>query len=395
MCQLLFLCVGRCCDVTNRIASIVTRVMMLLCTCATMAALVLCVSVAIGAKDRLAAVTDSWYERLVHTQNFTLGAVDEEKESIHAVSIGSPSARFTVMVVCGMHPREQITVAICERWKSMLFGTTAGDDRENQRADYLLETLGLRNHFEIVIISNANPLGSAYMQITNNTCWRGNARGVDLNRNWPLAPHLRECASVASQDDAHSPRAKRMEKAYSAGEKPFSEPETRALDLALMYYSPHMLLSVHSGTTAIMTPYDSCSDMSPLNYNHLVQVAKWLRPGEWCQVGNSAQLAGYHANGTLVDYAYAQLGVPLAYTLEVYEPPEHINNTTTDTDCSAAFQPDDDDDDDDDALRHAISAWDSTLLRLVFATEQDVAMLHAMVQWYHSYAATPREKKKE
>ena len=228
---------------------------------------------------------------------------------------GPSEADLRVVIVCGQHPREAFSRVLCERWALLL-------------ERYPPERV------RVVIVPDSNPDGTALWATGADrfACWRGNARGVDLNRNWPP---LEQCVYELDTD------ASVLEREWSHGETPFSEWETRALDRLLRSVEPDLLLNVHTGALALLTPYDACGARSPVNRRDLVRVANWLRSDgvcEECVVGGGAQVL-YPAAGTLIDYAHHFLRVPLVYTLEAFAPPLRPVGELTPQECRRLFSP--------------------------------------------------------
>lgn len=225
---------------------------------------------------------------------------------LDVVEFGPPhnETLFTVVVVCGLHPREAITRDVCNGWIDWL--------------DAYDGPMRIR----IVIVANANPSGT---KLQNETCWRGNGRGVDLNRNWPLL----DCEAYGDNGVVL------LEEEWPSGAKPFSEWETQQLDHLLRVEMPQLLLAIHSGIEAILTPYDAC-DRSPINYIDHVKLGKWMRYGicDECVVSSAPRIL-YYARGTMTDYAYHVLGVPLVFTIEIYA----SNEPTSTEDCAKLFSP--------------------------------------------------------
>lgn len=258
---------------------------------------------------------------------------------------GPREADLRVMVVCGQHPREQFSRALCARW-----------------AQLLEHYPPWRVHVRLVM--DANPLGTALWERGGAAyeCWRGNARGVDLNRNWPPLPH---CVHEPADDKAQDATAP-LESEWSRGPAPFSEWETCALDALLLEQAPDVLLNVHTGALAMLTPYDGCRERSPTNRRQLIQLAHWLRYEvcDECVVGSGAQ-ALYPASGTLVDYAHHYAQVPLALTLELYEPTggeqrQELLRSVAQLRCARFFSPD------NSTLAYGehLRRWDRMVLRL-------------------------------
>jgi hypothetical protein len=257
--------------------------------------------------------------------------------TLDVVMHGAEDAPFRVLVVCGFHPRERITRELCARWNTLLA------ERPPTRV-------------RIDVVADVNPEGTAL----NASCWRGNARGVDLNRNWPP---IAEC--VYDVHEATKSFVRYSEEEWSHGEAPFSEWETRTLDAITRHASPDLVLAVHSGVLAFLMPYDSC-ERSPANINELARLGGWLRHGvcdKYCPVARSAFWLG-SASGTYTDYVYHTLGVPLVYTLEVYKPPDD------ECECEHAFSPPP-----GAPTAATLARWDPLLLKVAHANNDDFTTL--------------------
>lgn len=121
--------------------------------------------------------------------------------------------------------REGRNIVACERGDTSKPATLVlGQMHGNEKAGYwtarrlmTMSTLPRGSHFWI--IPTMNPDGFA-----RNS--RHNARGVDLNRNFPQAWKARSAP-------------------YYAGPRPASEPETRAVIAFVRKYQPHTTVSIH------------------------------------------------------------------------------------------------------------------------------------------------------
>jgi len=208
--------------------------------------------------------------------------------SLTVHTFGPEDALLSVVIVCGMHPREGITRDVCEDWVRTL------QDAPPTR-------------MHVTLVPDANPEGRE--MLAQDECWRGNARGVDLNRNWPPLA----CDSPPAQDGNQL-----LETELSHGPYALSEWETQELAAVLTMWQPDVLLAIHSGIEAFLTPFDACAK-TPRNYHDHVKLAKWLRHGvcDQCTVAQSPRLL-YYSQGTMTDWAYAELRVPLVLTVEMY-----------------------------------------------------------------------------
>lgn len=275
-----------------------------------------------------------------------------------------------IAVVCGLHPRELISAKLCARWSAML--RTRVPPRPG--ISIMLAAIVHRG----AAADTANGFG--------DPCWRGNEHGVDLNRNWMPVPecyaellplHNNTLASEQQQREAEAQR------------------ETIALNNLLREWMPHVLLAIHSGTRAVLTPYDSC-DRTPDNWPDMLRFARWLTSEACpdCTISASPRALDYWAHGTLTDYATYWLEVPLALTLEIYEDRRaihelHLRSLAAETQqrdseslltpelCATLFTPPD-----EVRMEHALAEWDSVLRRLALIGDDDLAELIRMTYGY-------------
>jgi hypothetical protein len=135
--------------------------------------------------------------------------------------------------------------------------------------------------------------------------------------------------------------------------------------------SPDILISLHSGMRALLTPYDACAEVSPHNYGRLMQFGHWLRMGvcDDCTLTQSP-LVLYRAPGTLTDWAYGVLGVPFVYTWELWAPPSPTRS------CSQAFSPPLN----TPSYAAKLTEWDSAIYRLA---HMDTETWSTLLTWLH------------
>ena len=118
----------------------------------------------------------------------------------------------------------------------------------------------------IRILRDLNPDGTAARQ-------RPNARGHDLNRNWP---------------------ARNFNPQSSGGPAPLSEPETRALDRDLRAFKPDVVVVLHSISFGPLVNYDGPADKLAMAF---VGAARTVSPGWHVRAD-----MGYEAPGSLGSY---------------------------------------------------------------------------------------------
>jgi protein MpaA len=130
----------------------------------------------------------------------------------------SAEGRRCVLILAGVHGDEPKGVNLARRLLESLDGNTSG-----------VETAA-----RAVIVPVANPDGYAVRH-------RRNARGVDINRNFPTS------------DWRPSPKRSRMH----GGDAPASEPETLAIMKAVRICDPCVIVSIHSiGKRRFCNNYD-------------------------------------------------------------------------------------------------------------------------------------------
>jgi hypothetical protein len=228
-----------------------------------------------------------------------------------------------VMFLCGVHGREYATVLVCQDIERRLAATH-------------------QDRFAWKVIPEVNPDGISLARDQGKSCHRGNGRGVDLNRNWP---------PIRKNFDAESswvPERKTWE--VNPGDKPFSEAETRWIKKEIEQFKPHLLLEFHTGECAMLSPYQSVF-VPPNNHREHMKFSHWLLHEQLGFKRNECKRGAglttlYQAVGTLMDYAYEVLEVPMVFIVETYSTPNITMRTkpTSDLDaseCKAVFVPSD------------------------------------------------------
>lgn len=247
------------------------------------------------------------------------------------------SSPVRVYVACGFHGREWATVDLCEAMKRRVeeLQSRATADRPFW-TDWYFDT-------------NVNPDGvRAARTVDGSECQRGNSRGVDINRNFPPikcpfggAPARPPFMRMVGRDAEDYP-----------GASPLSEYESRQVVAHIREFRPDIALFIHTGTVGLMLPYDSCFEPAgTTDVLRMVEVA-----------GRIAEVVGIDktkiaksttrmspAVGTATDYAFEEMGVPFAFTVETYEMPVKCEGARellrkpsaryTSADCVKAFVP--------------------------------------------------------
>lgn len=210
------------------------------------------------------------------------------------------------MVACGWHGREWATAELCRDWQQRFASA-----KPSCAVDWL-------------VIPEVNPDGIEAARSGKNPCQRCNARGVDLNRNFPPPERCPASVPPIRMTEQEARQLGPWNETYP-GERPLSEIESQRIAEAARQFDPDVLLLVHSGGDLISLPYDSCwsADEDPLYKRQLI-LGRWMarmvnisRERVW-----PGQSVLYAALGTFGDYARAFLDVPFVYTLETYETSE-------------------------------------------------------------------------
>ncbi len=153
-------------------------------------------------------------------QRSTVLGYSRQHRPIVAYELGNPAARFKAVVLGSMH-------GYYERAGEQVVGS--------------ILTSPVSSLIDLWVIPTMNPDGDALGQ-------RGNAAGVDLNRNWPVGWIY--IPPTGSKIDSH----------YS-GPSPLSEPETLAMYHFLTALRPNRLVSMHQPLDGVDTTDGGARDI--------------------------------------------------------------------------------------------------------------------------------------
>ncbi|MES3010815.1 MAG: M14 family zinc carboxypeptidase [Pseudomonadota bacterium] len=142
------------------------------------------------------------------------GARSVRGQPIYQRDVAVPEPRLRVLVVGGMHGDEMSASALALRWLALAQADPA--------------------EVSWRFIPVLNPDG-----MFRTTPQRTNARGVDLNRNFPT-PHWQRDSRVYWEQ-----RTRKDPRRYP-GPRPLSEPESRHLNNEMDRFQPHLIVSVHA-----------------------------------------------------------------------------------------------------------------------------------------------------
>lgn len=190
------------------------------------------------------------------------------------------------MILCGVHGDEITPVKFCYDILQHL---------------YQIEDQTKFDNNLIVVVPIANP-DSFFKKWPTRT----NARGVDVNRNFPTRDWKKK-AHVIWRDRY------RKDKRRNPGKKPTSEPETLFQVNLIKRYKPNKIISVHAPLTIL--DYDGPT-VATENFHHLAHEANNLL------VQMSKKAKGYRIKnypffpGSLGNYAGNERNIP-TYTLEL------------------------------------------------------------------------------
>ncbi|KAH8380025.1 hypothetical protein KR009_008539 [Drosophila setifemur] len=213
------------------------------------------------------------------------------------------NSRNTVFIEAGTHAREWISI-------------TTALNCIYQLTERYTRNIEVLRKLRFIIVPLVNPDGYEYSR-TKNLNWRKNRRphkasklvGTDCNRNYDIF-----WSSGPSKTNRNTFK----------GEHPFSEPETRAMRNTLERLSPNLLffLSLHSYGQCIMYPFGYCRD-SPFYWRELSSLANSGRTaiksynGREYRTGSISCLTKRTIAGSVVDYVYGVLKVPMALVMEL------------------------------------------------------------------------------
>lgn len=176
----------------------------------------------------------------------------------------------------------------------------------------LADAVLARGDVTVVPVLNPDGRSAAFASLSRRRPYvnapRGNANGVDLNRNWPV---------VAGAEDHWSPWSGtgRRRLPWFRGAAPLSEPETAAFADLLRRLRPTAMLNLHSLGRILTYPWSSRAD-EPADRIRFEAVAeafvaaqprwryRWKQSSAW-----------YPILGASNDYAYERYGT-LAMTVE-------------------------------------------------------------------------------
>lgn len=260
----------------------------------------------------------SWLElaSVQHPNRLKLEKVQAEDDPLElpVVTITDYEApeddKVDVMMVFGEHARELISAEVGLWLVRTLLGESDAIEEGNEVSDALgrffpeerrPESFGawasaLLKHVRFTIVAVENPSMRQAVE-RGEYCLRGNARGNDLNRNWPF----------------------HWDNTTTSGTAPLSEPESRIiLKVAEGLSNLQAYVAVHSGEYAVYYPWDHTM-VEPIGIPAgMGELMSSLSGQCVCNAGPGGKTATYLAFGTSMDYFFKELKVPYSLTFEVY-----------------------------------------------------------------------------
>jgi hypothetical protein len=146
------------------------------------------------------------------------GAHSVNGTPIWRTDVGSDKAKLRVLVIGTIHGDELSATSLALHWVNLA---------RSQPVD-----MGLPVHWRFVPV--VNPDG-----VTARRPQRGNAHGVDLNRNFPTKNWEHEASVYWAKRTGKDRRR-------WPGPKPLSEPETRYIVEEMQSFKPHLIVSIHA-----------------------------------------------------------------------------------------------------------------------------------------------------
>lgn len=146
------------------------------------------------------------------------GARSVQGTPLYVRDVREPSARLRILVVGAIHGDELSSAAVALRWIRL-----AAEERPEMPQPV---------HWRFAPVVNPDGLLARPPR-------RMNAKGVDLNRNFPTPNWERDAQVYWHQRTKKDPRR-------WPGPKPLSEPETRFLHEEMQKFKPHLIVSIHA-----------------------------------------------------------------------------------------------------------------------------------------------------
>lgn len=226
------------------------------------------------------------------------------------------TAKKSAVFLSGVHSRELVTVEVNMRLMDMLL---SGYGKDPNITNYL-------DTREVVFIPLANIDGRRAVE-KGESMWRKNRHidntydGIDLNRNFDGHWNF-EGVPMTSTIKRYKAQLEDKSTEIYSGPKPFSEPETDAINKFMMSKKPTVVMDLHSYGNMILYPPGYTT--SPISTTPtLKKVAQVLASKNKYRAGTSMELL-YPTCGTSKDWAYDKFNA-LSFTMEMGDDSDGFN----------------------------------------------------------------------
>ncbi|XP_014498659.1 carboxypeptidase A6 [Vigna radiata var. radiata] len=258
----------------------------------------------------------------------TYGKEKEEKDK---------RSKLRILLSFGQHGRELITTELALRILSILSEEKLLPSTDQASLNSVLDKLVIK------VVPMENPNGRKVVE-AGDLCERRNGRGVDLNRNWSV--------DWGKKEKDYDPYEE------NPGVAPFSEPESQIMRKLAISFEPHLWVNVHSGMEALFMPYDhkntTLDGLALKRMKSFLEEVNHHHCQERCMIGSGGGSVGYFAHGTATDFMYDVVGVPMAFTFEIYG-----DGTASSKDCFKMFNPTD-----PAAYNRVLNDWSATFFTI-------------------------------
>lgn len=240
-----------------------------------------------------------------HPRLATLDVIGQSVEGrpLYCLHVGRQDGRTRpeALYMANIHAEEVISAAVAMGTLRRLLG----DDGKDPMITALLDRT------DVYVIPVVNPDGYERVISTNGKGGklgeRKNAHGVDLNRNYPLAPGAHSRHPLAGN---HRPRS-----SYYMGDHPLSEPETAAI--AALEDRHHFYVSFigHSVAGKVLYPY-CFSKLHAPHQSQMIEIGQaYVAAQPTWKYKVQQSYSWYPTLGDNDDYLYLHHGV-LSFTVE-------------------------------------------------------------------------------
>ncbi|WVZ19053.1 hypothetical protein V8G54_006375 [Vigna mungo] len=271
-------------------------------------------------------------------------------------------SKLRILLSFGQHGRELITTELALRILSILSEEKLLPSTDQASLNSVLDKLVIKyaskvsEHFmkypgcftlytiqAYCVVPMENPNGRKVVE-AGDLCERRNGRGVDLNRNWSV--------DWGKKEKDYDPYEE------NPGVAPFSEPESQIMRKLAISFEPHLWVNVHSGMEALFMPYDhkntTLDGLALKRMKSFLEEVNHHHCQERCMIGSGGGSVGYFAHGTATDFMYDVVGVPMAFTFEIYG-----DGTASSKDCFKMFNPTD-----PAAYNRVLNDWSATFFTI-------------------------------